>query len=138
MFFITWYWYLYLLPCRTTDKNEMCNVDFYFGYEAKYEEHFLRTPACMTILPEFSFCNHEQTNGICNWCIILLFYISNKYYGMFFERCLYCFLIFVDNLENASYFIFKVVGTWFRPVNVWYQKSHFMLYSVLRLQETKL
>ncbi|XP_052065303.1 peptidyl-glycine alpha-amidating monooxygenase-like [Mytilus californianus] len=47
------------------DGQEMCNADIHFGYEFKYEGSFQRGGACMTQQPEFSFCDHEATSGIC-------------------------------------------------------------------------
>ena len=50
---------------RLSDGEEMCNVDVNFGYEIKDEKHFTRTGLCVTTIPEFSFCDHEQTAAIC-------------------------------------------------------------------------
>ena len=52
-------------PYRQQDTQEMCNLDIFFAYDFKYEDIFRRTGACLTNLPEFNFCDHKETNGIC-------------------------------------------------------------------------
>jgi hypothetical protein len=46
-------------------RSEMCNFNIEFGYKAEHESYFRRPLGCMTDSPTFSFCNHDQTSGIC-------------------------------------------------------------------------
>lgn len=46
-------------------RSEMCNFNIEFGYKAEHESYFRRPLGCMTDSPAFSFCNHDQTSGIC-------------------------------------------------------------------------
>jgi hypothetical protein len=57
--------FCFLYFFRMSEGEEMCNFQIDIGYESKYEEHFRRPPACHTQSPDFSFCDHKETSGLC-------------------------------------------------------------------------